>query len=188
MTPMSIEKTELEDAYLINDFYAGDERGSFTKIFEKDFYLTEDIHFSLNEVFSSVSGKNVIRGLHFQTRNPQAKIVSVLHGIVWDVIVDLRSDSSTFKKWQGFELSAENHRSLYVPRGFAHGFASLEDETIMLYLCDGAYDKETDTGIIYNDPDIGIEWPIDADKAIHSERDMRFMGVKKYTHSPILLL
>lgn len=185
MIPMSIEKTELEGAYLINDFYAGDERGSFTKIFEKDFYLGSGICFSLNEAFSSVSAKNVVRGLHFQIRNPQAKIVSVLNGKVWDVIVDLRPESSTFKKWQGFELSAENHRSLYVPRGFAHGFASMEDGTTMLYLCDGAYDKETDTGIMYNDPDIGIEWPIDADKAIHSERDMRLMSFMDYCEKPM---
>lgn len=130
----------------------------------------------MNETFASRSIKNVIRGLHFQLNAPQAKIVSVLNGRVWDVIVDLRKDSPTFKKWTAGELSADNHRAFYIPAGFAHGFASLEDDTIMLYQCEGKYDKETDTGIIYNDPEIGVDWPVSEDKAIHSDRDLKLQS------------
>lgn len=92
----------------------------------------------------------------------------------------LRHSSPTFKQWRGYELSAENHRALYVPRGFAHGFASLEDGTIMMYQCDGAYDSKTDTGIIFNDLDIGVIWPVADSIAIHSARDLKLMKVKDF--------
>lgn len=174
------EELDLKGAYLIGNFYAGDNRGGFTKCFEKDIYREAGIEFQLNETFASRSMKNVIRGLHFQTNNPQAKLVSVVAGSVWDVIVDLRPDSPTFKQWRFHELSAENHLSFYVPRGFAHGFASLEDGTVMLYQCDGKYDKETDTGIRFDDPDIGIHWPIDEKVAIHSSRDLTLMRFKEF--------
>lgn len=174
---------DLKGAYLISNFYTGDNRGGFTKCFEKDIYKEAGIEFRVNEIFSSRSVKNVIRGLHFQTHNPQAKLVSVVAGRVWDVIIDLRPDSPTFKQWRSHELSAENHLSFYVPRGFAHGFASLEDGTVMLYQCDGKYDKGTDTGIIFNDTDIGIEWPVDKNAAIHSERDLGLPTFKQYMSS-----
>lgn len=171
---------ELSGAYVVDCFFSGDHRGGFTKSFEKDIYAAAGIHFILNETFASVSAKNVVRGLHFQIHNPQAKLVSVVHGKVWDVIVDLRHDSPTYKKWTAVELSAENHRALYVPRGFAHGFAALEDGTVMLYQCDGAYDKPTDTGILFNDPAIGITWPVAEELMIHSARDLQLMTLQEY--------
>lgn len=180
MVGFEFEKLELDGAYLIENFHVGDCRGGFTKCFEKEIYAQAGIQFNLNESFASVSAKNVIRGLHFQTYNPQAKLVCVLQGKVWDVIVDLRPESITYKKWVGVELSAENHRALYVPRGFAHGFASLEDGTVMLYQCDGAYDKGSDTGIIYNDPELAIIWPIEEELGIHSERDLKLMTLFEY--------
>lgn len=185
MLGFCFEKMKLEGAYLIDNFYAGDYRGGFTKIFEKDTYKKTGIQFSLNETFISVSAKNVIRGLHFQIYNPQAKLVSVVKGKVWDVIVDLRMNSPTYKKWLGVELSSDNHKSLYIPRGFAHGFASLKDDTIMLYQCDGVYDKETDTGIIFNEPEIGIRWPVAENIAIHSTRDLGLMNLKEYEKRPM---
>lgn len=185
MQEFGFVKLELEGAYLIDNFFVGDNRGGFTKYFEKDIYRTAGIKFSLNETFASVSEKNVIRGLHFQINNPQAKLVSVVKGKVWDVIVDLRISSETYKKWIGIELSDANHKALYVPRGFAHGFLSLEDETVMLYQCDGAYDKETDTGIVFNDEEIGIKWPIDLEKTIHSTRDMNLMKLSEYELNPM---
>ena len=166
------KELDLNGAYLISHFCAGDNRGGFIKTFEKDIYKEAGIEFQVYETFASRSMKNVIRGLHFQTHNPQAKLVSVIVGRVWDVIVDLRPDSPTFKQWRGRELSSENHLSFYIPRGFAHGFASLEEGTVMLYQCDGKYNPETDTGIIFCDPDIGIEWPVDRNIAVHSSRDM----------------
>ena len=181
------KELDLSGAYLISNFYAGDNRGSFTKSFEKDIYRVAGIEFKLNETFTSQSMKNVIRGLHFQTHNPQAKLVSVVVGRVWDVIVDLRPESPTYKQWRAQELSAENHLSYYVPRGFAHGFASLEDNTVMLYQCDGKYDAVTDTGIIFNDSEIGIEWPVDESLAIHSGRDMRLGSFQEYLKRPMEL-
>ncbi len=180
MAGFYFKKAELEGAFFIDNFFAGDSRGGFRKEFEKDFYADAGISFSLNETFTSLSAKNVIRGLHFQLRNPQAKLVSVIKGRAWDVIVDLRPGSPTYKEWIGTELSEDNYRSLYVPRGFAHGFASLEDGTIMLYQCDGAYDRETDTGILFNDPELGIRWPIDEKKAVHSARDLCLMSLTEY--------
>ena len=187
MTKFDFVKLDLEGAYLIDNFYVGDGRGSFSKVVEKDIYSRAGIDFSLNETFLSVSAKNVLRGLHFQIHSPQAKLVSAPRGRVWDVIVDLRPDSKTFKQWRGFELSGENHRALYVPRGFAHGFVSLEDDTMMLYQCDGAYDKETDSGIRFDDSDLAVEWPVDLDNTIHSERDLHLMSFKEYMASPMEL-
>lgn len=173
MTNFEFEPLDLKGAHLITCFSSGDFRGGFTKNFEKDIFSNAGIQFHLNETFISASAKNVIRGMHFQTKNPQAKLVSVPFGKVFDVIVDLRKASATFKEWRGFELSAANHKALYVPRGFAHGFLSQEEGTLMMYQCDGVYDKETDTGIRFDDPDIGIEWPIDdIGKTVHSERDL----------------
>lgn len=185
MTNFDFHPLELHGAYLIQSFSIGDNRGGFTKSFEKDIFQEAGIIFSLNETFFSVSAENVIRGLHFQTNAPQAKLVSVPQGRVWDVIVDLRPDSPTFKKWIGKELSAENHLSLFVPRGFGHGFACLEDNSVMLYQCDGKYDKDSDTGIRFDDPDIGIRWPVMEDKAIHSDRDMELQSLKEYLKHPM---
>lgn len=186
MPGFEFKKLELAGAYLINNFYVGDNRGGFTKCFEKDIYAKAGIDFKLNETFASVSAKNVVRGLHFQTHNPQAKLVCVVKGRVWDVIVDLRPTSPTYKKWISAELSDENHRALFVPRGFAHGFASLEDGTVMLYQCDGAYDKETDTGIMFNDSVIGVEWPVEEKDAIHSARDLQLISFAEYEKNPMV--
>ena len=180
MEGFEFKELELGGAYMISSFSVGDSRGGFTKCFEKDIYAAAGIEFKLNETFVSISAKNVIRGLHFQIHNPQAKIVCVLKGKVWDAIVDLRPDHPTYKRWVGVELDAENHAALYIPRGFAHGFVSLDDETVMLYQCDGAYDKKTDTGIRFDDPDIGIEWPVDLEKVIYSDRDRGLMNFREY--------
>ena len=187
MPKFDISETTLKGAFLITPFFAGDNRGEFVKNFERDIYKEAGIEFCINETFLSKSAKNVIRGLHFQIRHPQAKLVSVVRGRVWDVIVDLRPDSATYKKWLSFELSEENHRCVLVPRGFAHGFVSLEDDTVMLYQCDGKYDSETDTGIIYNDAEIGIDWPVDDTVAIHSARDLTLKSFKDYLLNPMEL-
>lgn len=171
--------------FKIENFHSGDYRGGFSKCFEKAIFSENGILFHVDEAFASTSAKNVIRGLHFQLKKPQAKLVTVLHGRVWDAIVDLRADSQTFKKWYAVELSAQNHCALYVPRGFAHGFASLEDGTTMLYLCEGAYDKETDTGIRFDVSEIGISWPIPRQDAICSKRDMQLMTFSEYMENPM---
>lgn len=183
MPEFEFHELELKGAYLIHNFFAGDSRGGFTKSFEKDMFLEAGIEFALNETFVSVSMRNVIRGLHFQLNEPQAKLISVAYGSVWDVIVDLRKGSGTFRQWRAFELDAENHFGLYVPRGFAHGFASMADNTVMLYQCCGRYDKETDTGLRYDIPEIGITWPVEEKDAIHSDRDLKLMNWSEYVSS-----
>lgn len=188
MKKFEFKELELDGAYKISVFSNSDSRGEFTKYFEKDIYAAASIEFKLNETFVSISSKNVIRGLHFQTHHPQAKIVCVLKGRVWDVIVDLRPGYPTYKKWIGVDLDAENHDALYIPRGFAHGFVSLEDESVMLYQCDGAYDKETDTGIRFDDLDIGIKWPVDIEKVIYSDRDGSLMTFREYEKNPMKVL
>lgn len=187
MGSFAFEELDLEGAFLVRGFFAGDARGGFTKSFEKGAFAKAGIPFELSETFASRSSRNVVRGLHFQAHRPQAKLVSVVAGRAWDVIVDLRPGSPTFAQWRACELSAENHLGFYVPRGFAHGFASLEDGTVMLYQCDGRYDPGTDTGVVFNDPDIGIEWPVDEADSIHSERDLRLQSLKGYMAHPMRL-
>ena len=118
----------------------------------------------------SRSGPGVVRGLHYQYPNPQGKLVSVLDGSVFDVAVDIRPDSPTYRQWAGVELSAENHRQLYVPEGFAHGFCVLGETALMNYLVTCPFDARYDAGIAWNDPDIGIQWPVEAKSVSDKDR------------------
>ena len=181
----NFQKLDLNGAYLITYYSVDDHRGGFAKNFHKDIFHNAGINFQLSETFISMSAKNVLRGLHFQINNPQAKLVCVPYGSAYDVLVDLRPRSTTFKLWQGFELSRENHKALYIPKGFAHGFLSLENDTQMLYQCDGAYDKETDTGIRIDDSDIAVSWPIDLNDAFISQRDLQLMSFEAYFEHPM---
>jgi len=181
MSGFQFQELDLPGAYLISSFFSEDNRGSFVKSFEKDIYAKNGINFHCNEDFISHSTRNVIRGMHFQTTNPQAKLVGVISGKVFDVIVDLRKNSQTFGEWRGFYLSSENRSSLYIPRGFAHGFISLSDNSIVSYKCDGIYDKPSDTGIKFNDSDLGIEWPLqDTTQAIVSIRDRQLISFMEF--------
>ncbi len=182
MSNFIFESLDIEGAYIVHSFSAEDNRGCFVKSFEKSIFEENGIIFNCNESFISTSEKYVIRGLHFQTYHPQIKLVGVLSGKVFDVIVDLRKDSLTFGQWRGYYLSSENKTSLLIPRGCAHGFISLSELSMVSYQCDGAYDKATDTGILYDDPDIGIEWPIsDLSKAILGSRDKELMSFSYFS-------
>lgn len=181
MVSFNFQKLNLDDAFLIGNFFVEDNRGWFIKNFVNNSFKNSGIDFNVSETFLSCSNRNVIRGMHFQTNNPQSKIVSVVQGRVFDVIVDLRKNSRTYKEHFGVELSKDNHKALYIPRGFAHGFLSLDDNSIMLYLCDGDYDKESDSGILYNDEDLNIDWPIkNISDAIVSDRDLNLMSFKEF--------
>ena len=182
MIPFKIDKIDtLKDVRIITPFYAADNRGSFEKIYIDEVLKKNNIKFNISEIFVSVSKKNVIRGLHFQYNKPQTKLVTVLSGACLDVLVDLRYNSKTYLKYQFFELNDDNHSVIYIPKGFAHGFLSLSDEMKMMYICDGIYDKDSDTGILYDDKTIGIEWPIDdISKTIHSERDLKLMTFDEF--------
>jgi len=120
------------------------------------------------------SVKNVLRGLHYQNQPaPQAKFIRVLSGSIWDVVVDIRKYSKTYKQWYGVELSAENNRQFLIPHGFAHGYSVLSDTAEVFYKCDNYYNKAAESGIYFNDPELGIDWKIDLKDAIISEKDQK---------------
>jgi len=179
----SFEKTIFEGAYLIKPFIATDDRGYFIKDYSLDIFKTNGLHHKLLEVFYSYSHKGVIRGLHFQKIKEQTKLVRCIQGHIYDVIVDLRRESPTFKQWQSFDLSSENNNELFVPEHFGHGFIALED-SIVSYKCGEMFYNEYDSGIIWNDPDINIYWPIDKvggiEKIIISEKDKNLQTFKDF--------
>ena len=152
-------ETELKDCYILEPKRFGDERGYFESITKEQL---EELGFhGIHQVSNSKSGKGIIRGLHFQ-KNPycQAKVVRCHQGAVLDVVVDLRVDSPSYKNWISVELTPENGRLLYVPRGFAHGFVSLKEDTLFEYYVDNQYAPRMEDGILWNDPEIGIVWPV----------------------------
>lgn len=155
---MKKHKTNLLDCYIIEPNKFGDERGYFSPYFiQKDF---DELGFlGVVQCNRSKSSKGVVRGLHFQ-KDPkcQAKIVEVISGSAIDVVVDMREDSETYGKWTSVLLTKDNNRQLFVPRGFAHGFVSLEDDTVFHYLVDNDYAPDMEGGILWNDPEIGINW------------------------------
>ncbi|MGY0289915.1 dTDP-4-dehydrorhamnose 3,5-epimerase [Limosilactobacillus fermentum] len=152
---------------------SGDHRGFFTETYSDRDFKEAGINFDFvqdNQSLSTQAG--VLRGLHFQRgKAAQTKLIRVVTGAVLDVIVDLRKGSPTYKQWEGYILSASNHRQLLVPRGFAHGFVTLTDNVNFVYKCDNYYDAEADGGISFKTPELDIDWPIDLDKAITSEKD-----------------
>ena len=151
-------ETNLKDCYIIEPDRFGDDRGYFSPYFIQNNF--DDLGFEkVVQANRSKSSKGVVRGLHFQKEPKcQAKIVEVIKGSAIDVVVDMREDSPSFGKWTKVLLTPDNNRQLYVPRGFAHGFVSLEDDTIFHYLIDNDYAPELEGGILWNDPEIGIDW------------------------------
>ncbi len=166
------EKTPLVDALLYRPPVFKDERGSFTESFNKKHFLEQGIKEEFVQDNRSISQKGTVRGLHYQMGSAaQAKLVGVLRGKVFDVAVDLRKSSPTFKKWYGVELKEGDGTFFYVPRGFAHGFAVLSDKAEFFYKCDNYYNKEMERGIIYNDPELSIDWKTDLGDLILSDKD-----------------
>ena len=146
---------DMKGAYEITPFYATDERGGFIKDYNIDAFKQNGIDHELKEVFYTISKKGVIRAMHFQLVKQQAKLVRCISGHVYDVIIDLRPDSPTFGKWQGFDLTGENQKALYIPQYFGHGYLVLED-SVVSYKCGEVFYGEGDAGIMYNDPDMAI--------------------------------
>lgn len=183
--PFSFNKTDLSDAFLIDCFWAPDDRGGFVKFFERSIYEQNGIHFQVAEIFSTVNKKNVIRAMHFQRPTWQAKIVTVLHGAIFDVIVDLRKNSPTYLKSYkgGIEISASDRKAIYVPKGFAHGYLVREEGTVVTYICDERFVASDDTGIRFDDDTLGIKWPIDPQDAIISEKDRNLPFFDETIHS-----
>ena len=154
------KKTEIEGLIEVTPFNADDVRGCFTKDYSKEVFENNGINYDLKEVFYTTSYKGVIRALHFQREIQQPKLVRCICGHVYDVVVDLRKDSPTFKKWLGFDLIGERHNEILVPAGCAHGYLVIEN-SIVSYKCAEKFYSEYDDGIMWNDPDIGIRWPLE---------------------------
>lgn len=174
---MEIKDTFIKDVYIIKNFKNNDYRGSFEKIFNNNMFKDKGLNTNIKEVYYSISQKNVIRGMHFQTPPyNHDKIVKVLKGNVIDVIVDLRKTSSTYGKVIEYQLNSNNNESIYIPTGCAHGFKTLEDDTIMLYLVSSEYNKEHDDGIRWDS--IEYDWNIENPNV--SERDENFIEFKDF--------
>ena len=161
MSVKSIE-TGIPGLIIIEPVVHGDARGFFMETWSAARYEAVGLPGQFVQANLSRSGPGVIRGLHYQYPDLQGKLVSVLEGRVFDVAVDIRPDSPSFRHWAGVELSAENHRQLYVPEGFAHGFCVLGDSALLSYLCTEVYRSEHDAVIAWDDPDIGIRWPLES--------------------------
>ena len=162
--------TELEGAYIIDVQTFGDHRGYFMETYKKSDFDAAGLRYDFVQDNQSSSRKGVLRGLHFQKTFPQAKLVRVLSGEVFDVAVDLRKGSETYGKWTSVLLSGENRRQFMIPRGFAHGFLVVSDYAEFAYKCDELYHPEDEGGILWNDPDMAIDWP-DTGEIILSEKD-----------------
>lgn len=171
---MEKEETKLKDCFLLKPRIFKDERGFFLQTYQKDQYKELGIPYEFVQDNQSFSHKGVIRGLHMQRGSfSQGKLVSVPFGKVLDVAVDLRKNSSTFGEWVGFELSHENGFQLYIPRGFAHGFISLSEGTILNYKCDNYYDKDSECSLDLFDKELSINWGISQEEAIISQKDLQ---------------
>ncbi len=184
MSKFNFIRTDIDGMYIIEPTVYGDNRGYFMETYNYEEFKEAGLDMVFVQDNQSKSKKGVLRGLHFQTKHPQGKLVRVIKGKVFDVGVDLRPGSKTFGKWVGEVLSDENKRQLYIPEGFAHGFIVLSDEAEFVYKCTAFYDPQNEGGIIWNDGDIGIKWPIDSSMEILlSDKDKIQQTFKEYVDS-----
>ncbi|MBR4235530.1 MAG: dTDP-4-dehydrorhamnose 3,5-epimerase [Clostridia bacterium] len=170
MSNFTFTETNIKGVYIIDVKSYGDRRGYFMETYKEDDFVAAGLNYRFVQDNQSSSHKGVLRGLHFQKTYPQAKLVRVLKGEVFDVAVDLRKGSETYGKWVGILLSEDNHRQLMIPRGFAHGFIVVSDHAEFAYKCDEKYHPEDEGGILWNDPDLNIDWP-DIGEITLSEKD-----------------
>ncbi len=179
---MLFNKTPLDGAYTIDLEKRGDDRGFFARLFCEKEFAAAGLETRFVQINNSTSAKRgTLRGMHFQLPPAsEVKVVRCIKGALYDVIVDLRPDSPTFKRWFGAELSAENRRMMYVPRGFAHGFITLADETEAFYLVSAFYAPDCERGLRFDDPAIGIEWPLPPTEM--SEKDKNWPNLDPAFH------
>lgn len=169
---MKVIKTDIEGVLIIEPVVFEDERGYFFESYNKEDLKKQGVDYNFIQDNQSKSCYGTIRGIHFQKGEyAQAKLVRVLEGKVLDVAVDLRKNSKTFGKYVSVELSAENRRQLMIPRGFGHGFSVLSETAVFAYKCDNVYNKASEGGLRFDDPSLGIDWKIDLNKAVLSEKD-----------------
>ena len=182
MGKIKVTETTLTDAKIVEPAVFGDHRGFFTESYSDKDFKEAGLEFNFIQDNHSLSVEaGVLRGLHFQEgQAAQTKLIRVITGCVYDVIVDMREGSPTFGKWEGFILSASNQRQLLVPKGFAHGFLTLTPDVNFVYKCDGYYNAEADAGIAFDDAGLVIDWPIDVNKAILSDKDKNHPTFEEY--------
>lgn len=171
-------KTEIEGVFIIEPKVFGDNRGYFMETYNETDFVNAGLNYKFVQDNQSKSKKGVLRGLHFQKNYPQAKLVRVLEGEVFDVAVDLRKNSATYGKWVGVVLSEENKKQFMIPRGFAHGFVVLSESATFAYKCDEFYHPEDEGGVMYNDPNLGIVWPYNGEVLL-SEKDKKHPLLKE---------
>ena len=179
MGKITVTPCDIEGLYVIEPTVFKDERGYFVETYNQNGMKEAGLDMVFVQDNQSMSTRGVLRGLHFQKQFPQGKLVRVVRGKVFDVAVDLRSDSKTYGKWFGVELSAENMKQFYIPEGFAHGFLVLSDEAEFCYKCTDFYHPGDEGGLAWNDPEIGVEWPLEEGvDLIISEKDQKWKGLK----------
>jgi dTDP-4-dehydrorhamnose 3,5-epimerase len=174
MGQIKVTKTHIDGLCIIEPAVHGDHRGYFMETYNQKDMAEAGLNMVFVQDNQSMSTKGVLRGLHFQKQFPQGKLVRVIKGAVFDVAVDLRPDSKTYGKWYGIELTEENKKQFYIPEGFAHGFLVLSDTAEFCYKCTDFYHPGDEGGLLWNDPDIGINWPISDDMTVMlSEKDAK---------------
>ena len=179
MGKITVTPCDIEGLYVIEPTVFKDERGYFVETYNQNDMKEAGLDMVFVQDNQYMSTRGVLRGLHFQKQFPQGKLVRVVRGKVFDVAVDLRSDSKTYGKWFGVELSAENMKQFYIPEGFAHGFLVLSDEAEFCYKCTDFYHPGDEGGLAWNDPEIGVEWPLEEGvDLIISEKDQKWKGLK----------
>lgn len=174
---MNIIPTDLEGVIILEPKVFGDHRGFFLESYQKERYAKAGIDVDFVQDNISFSVRNTLRGLHYQLPRSQAKLVQALEGEIFDVAVDIRQGSHTFGRWTGVVLSSENRRQLFVPEGFAHGFCVLSETALFMYKCSDYYAPQDEGGIRWDDPELGIEWPVQT--PILSERDRKYQELSR---------
>ena len=179
MGKIKVTTCDIEGLYVIEPTVFKDERGYFMETYNQNDFKEAGLNMTFVQDNQSMSVKGVLRGLHFQKQYPQGKLVRAVRGTVFDVAVDLRSDSKTYGKWFGVTLSAENKKQFYIPEGFAHGFLVLSDEAEFAYKCTDFYHPVDEGGLLWSDPEIGVDWPIEPGmELIISDKDKKWSGLK----------
>ena len=179
MGKIKVTTCDIEGLYVIEPTVFKDERGYFMETYNQNDFKEAGLNMTFVQDNQSMSVKGVLRGLHFQKQYPQGKLVRAVRGTVFDVAVDLRSDSKTYGKWFGVTLSAENKKQFLIPEGFAHGFLVLSDEAEFAYKCTDFYHPGDEGGLLWSDPEIGVDWPIEPGmELIISDKDKKWSGLK----------
>ena len=181
--PISFDKTEIEGVLIINPHMYFDDRGVYKKYYEKYIFADNGITCAFTESSDLYSKKGALRGLHYQTVDSQAKLIHVIKGKLFDVALDLRPESETFGKYHAELVDAEQHKAIYIPEGFAHGYISLTEDTIFSYQCSGRYVPQACGGILWNDPELNIPWPLEKygiREVIATDKDKNWPTLREY--------